>query len=492
MASGDTLNASLLTPSHIGGLIGGRGYNFQDAYIVSRIPVWLSNPSFSFLLQEGIGDVEIRFDNCGGTKREHYQIKNHHVASVECRDVIAGFFEKHKSSPDTYSAFFLACPSLGRDVEIFRHALERLQQAGPMFGTCDKVLQDTERDVLRIAKRLNITAGLDFLVDKLHFDTGMGDLRSDVRHCNEFAGAIRSTSPQFESASSLELSSGYRNLCHFIAQSIGIAQRREMLVQEIQRAINASGPRLEKDGVLVRLFHWEDPSFDLSQEWDVLLDWSELFDRNIRKVPPPDVWSDQLLPELLDGQKRVRMSTNSRRIRFRPSACLSAGIALGWAFSEVKGYTFEIQQGAEVWKTDEEPSTEQHIQIAKELELDHSSTDLCVEVSQFADVGPKVDQYLRHTRVSFRARLCLTPQEGIGKRINGATALAFSHELKQLIRQAVVRYECSVVHLFYAGPLGLAVFMGRLFNAIHADVQCYEEQPNTCGYTPTCLLPTAL
>ena len=52
-----------------GGVIGGKGYGFQAAYIVSGIPLWLAGPDFVQFLQEGAGDVDVRFNRAGGEER---------------------------------------------------------------------------------------------------------------------------------------------------------------------------------------------------------------------------------------------------------------------------------------------------------------------------------------------------------------------------------------------------------------------------------------
>lgn len=74
----------------------------------------------------------------------------------------------------------------------------------------------------------------------------------------------------------------------------------------------------------------------------------------------------------------------------------------------------------------------------------------------------------------------------IGTRLDAPAAMAYAYDAKRIIRETVDKYGCSTIHLFYAGPLGLAILLGRLFNAMHASIQCYEEQQ--VGYTPTCLL----
>jgi predicted nucleotidyltransferase len=52
---------SLFAPRERGGVIGGLGYNFQDAYIVTALPQWLANPAFKSFIKEGFDDVDIVF-----------------------------------------------------------------------------------------------------------------------------------------------------------------------------------------------------------------------------------------------------------------------------------------------------------------------------------------------------------------------------------------------------------------------------------------------
>jgi hypothetical protein len=480
---------SLLSPEQRGGVTAGEGYNFQDAFIVSQIPAWLADPSFDCLLKEGLGDVEVLFDDYGAKRRDFYQVKDHHVPPAECRDIVQDFFNKESKSPGTYSKFILACRSLGGDAESLRQAIEELRGAYPMYNPGDKIVVGTERDIQERATRIGLDISIDFLGQKVFFDTDLGDMKTDERLCEQFVGSIVRRVPKWAMVGGLGLSAAYREIAHLINISIRQTCNRNLLEQKIQQAIDTSPVRLEREGVAIRLYHWEDPSFDLSQKWDVLLDWSEHFDRANRKVPDPTVWRDRLISALEEVQRRVRASSNSRHIHFRPSACLSAGFALGWAFSEVKGYTFEVQQGPAMWKTEEEPSNERHLVLSEDVSSDHTSKELCVEFSQQAKVGPKVDEFVRRTHIAFRGRIELIPDIGIGKRIDGPTVLAYANEAKQFMRQAVDKYGCRTVHLFYAGPLGLAIFLGRLFNAMHADIQCYEEQYEG-GYTPSCLLHT--
>lgn len=480
---------SLLSPENRGGVTGGEGYNFQDAFITSRIPEWLGNPAFSFLLKEGVGNVEIKFITPTKESIDYYQVKDHIVAPAEFNKVVKTFFEKDRERPNVYSTFTLACRGLGRGAESIRQAVEELRTAHPMYSPEDSILKNTEKGIKARSKKIGLNLPVDFLREKVLFDTEIGDMKTDNRLCEQFIGSVIKNIPKWANADRLSLTAAYRDISYSINRAIRRILPREELEQKIQRVIDSHPLRIDHEGVRVRLFHWEDPAFDLSEKWDILLDWSEYFDRATRKIPDPSVWQNRLIPDLQDAQRRIRSSTNSRLIRFRPSACLSAGIALGWSFSEVKGYTFEIQQGPHVWRSNLSMSTGCHLIIASEVSLDESSIDLCVEFSQQANVAPKVDDYIRANPITFRARIALIPDLGLGTRIDCPIALAYAAEAKTLIRQMVDKYRCKTVHFFYAGPLGLAILMGRLFNAMHANIQCYEEQGEG-GYAPAGLLVT--
>jgi hypothetical protein len=478
---------SLLSPENRGGVTGGEGYNFQDAFVTSRLPEWLANPMFSCLLKEGVGDVEVKFIKSDQEYADLYQIKDHIVAPAEFREVVATFFKKDRQLPGVYSKFILACRGLSKAAESVRQVVEELRGAYSMYKSGGSILRNTEKDVEARTKTIDLNVPINFLRKKVFFDTEIGDMKTDNRLCDQFIGSVVRNIPKWANADPLSLTAAYRDISYLINRAIRRTLSREELEKAIQQTINLSPPRISEEGVRVRLFHWEDPAFDLSEKWDLLLDWSAHFDRATRKVPDSSVWQDRLIPDLEQAQRRIRSSTNSKLIRFRPSACLSAGIALGWSFSEVKGYTFEIQQGPDIWRSDLPMSTESHLVIAREISLDESSEDLCVEINQQADVTLKVDRYMRANGKTFRGKITLIPDLGIGAQIDCSIALAYATEAKKLIRQAVDKYRCKTVHLFYAGPLGLAILMGRLFNAMHADIQCYEEQ-DTVGYVPSCLL----
>jgi hypothetical protein len=58
--------------------------------------------------------------------------------------------------------------------------------------------------------------------------------------------------------------------------------------------------------------------------------------------------------------------------------------------------------------------------------------------------------------------------------------------IKAVVAEALAQWGATKLHLFYAGPSHLALFLGHRLNAT-ASVQCYEWV-RAGEYVPTCLL----
>src|ERR1039457_3494672 len=83
--------ASLLSPQAMGGIVAGKGFDFQTRYAACHLPIWLLDNSFEQLLFEGTGDLDIRFSDSGKSTRQHIQVKDHEVAPAELKKVIEYF-----------------------------------------------------------------------------------------------------------------------------------------------------------------------------------------------------------------------------------------------------------------------------------------------------------------------------------------------------------------------------------------------------------------
>lgn len=174
-----------------GGVIGGKGYGFQAAYLASRIPLWLDDPDFAQFLQEGAGDVDVRFNRADGEERWYVQVKNYEVKLDTAREVLAQFLDTDIGSPGTYTRFTLACPGLHDKLRRLRAVVEEYRGLKDFYRLGqDEILDNTWADLESLVGKLDLPVDAAFLVDKVYFDTDLAGLTDDASLCDLFVGRL--------------------------------------------------------------------------------------------------------------------------------------------------------------------------------------------------------------------------------------------------------------------------------------------------------------
>jgi tetratricopeptide (TPR) repeat protein len=182
---------TLIDDERSGGVIGGKGYNLQAAFIASRVPHWLEDPDFAQFLQEGAGDVDVRFDRPGGDERRYFQVKGERFTLAPTRDVLATFRDVDRGSPNTYTRFTLACAELNRDVKRLRRTVETLRKRGPFYRRgVDAIFDETWAALQGLVEEFGLPVDADFLVAKVNFDTNMAGLTDDELLRDQFVGRL--------------------------------------------------------------------------------------------------------------------------------------------------------------------------------------------------------------------------------------------------------------------------------------------------------------
>jgi hypothetical protein len=84
----------------------------------------------------------------------------------------------------------------------------------------------------------------------------------------------------------------------------------------------------------------------------------------------------------------------------------------------------------------------------------------------------------------------LKPQAGVGRVIRSEHDLvAVVEGCRHEIAAAMSATGATRLHLFYAGPLAGAAFLGHTLGRAAAEVQVYEDVPSaSAGYAPSFLL----
>lgn len=247
--------------------------------------------------------------------------------------------------------------------------------------------------------------------------------------------------------------------------------------------------------VHVHLLTIKDQRFDI--EPDYRLDWRDYFvgpgSCKGHDVVSPDIWNGRLMAELLALEGEINAKTNTRLLRVRGKARLSAWTAFGFVFSKVNGYTLEVDQNGQVWNTAVTPAADFRMLAVNpdgETSSDQGDTvAVGISVSGSLDDDVRQDMQQRGTRV--RSLLLLRPERELGPAClrDGADAIALAVQAKALMRDFAKKNAARRMLLYYFGPLGAASFLGHQLNAVCPQIQVMERigEPGK-EYIPSFLL----
>ena len=226
---------------------------------------------------------------------------------------------------------------------------------------------------------------------------------------------------------------------------------------------------------------------------DYVLDWRDYFEgapnRKGHRIRRQEDWDEKLMPALHQIESEVA-HRESRLIRARGFARLSAWFGFGYVFSSVAGYKIEVQQAEDrFWRSDDQPSLGFSTEVEKEVQLlDHTSDRagnrrVACGISVTGDLTEDVLKDLQ-TRGRVESVLFLQPAVGLGMNAfqSAGDVVAFVDQSKRLIREFVKRHGGNELLLYYFGPLSGACFLGHQLNAICQSIVIMEDQQP--GYAP--------
>lgn len=231
--------------------------------------------------------------------------------------------------------------------------------------------------------------------------------------------------------------------------------------------------------------NWTSETFDIPA--DYVLDWSQEFDRNTRRVPTEDVWNNRLLPELKTLRDKIARERKERLIRFRGRCALSTSITLGATFPIVGGWAFEVPQPptTEPWRSDATPASpyEMHVDI-----VDDSGADIVLGLNIRGDGCDDVRRYIESTGVPPKLFVFMAPASPGSQSIAGsAEACAFAIAVREQLGTLLKKNAIRKTRLFFYGPQALSIFLGQQLTSM-GKVQLFEYQDP--GYVPSVLLST--
>jgi hypothetical protein len=475
---------SLLAPQAMGGIVAGKGFDFQTRYAACNVPLWLLEAAFYQLFFEGTGDIDIRYTEGGQSSRIHIQVKDHDVQPGELKTVIQDFTRLDADLPNTYKCFNLVCPSLSSTLRPVENGLARLRGAKAYYDDKLDALAPTKKELDERLRKVGLGDHIDFIHAKVYLDVGHGDMHHDDRAIDHFISRLLSHPDYAEKVRAMVLPAFAEILREIGARKGKVIERTE--IEGLLQAAVASGIAGEKK-ITLWLQNWTSERFDPSA--DYALDWSAYFDRPTRKVPSPETWNKQLIPELTVLKKKILAEKKERLIRFRGKCALSTGVALGATFPTIGGWAFEIPQppAKDAWRSDA-PLAHPYDLAVEIIEGSDTGTDLVLGLNIKGDGRQDILKYVEGTRNPPRIFAFMSPPSQGAQSIGGAGhAVAFAQAVRDRLGQLLKAHGLRMSRIFFYGPFALAVFLGQHLTSI-GEIQLFEYQDP--GYVPSCLLQT--
>jgi SMODS-associated and fused to various effectors sensor domain/Cap4 dsDNA endonuclease len=479
-----TQSGSLLSPQAMGGINAGKGFDFQTRYAACHVPVWLLEEAFHQLFFEGTGDIDIRYVEAGKSTRIHIQVKDHDVTPAELKEVIEQFRQLDSAHPDTYKCFTVVCPSLSAMLRPIETALRRYRGAKPFYDDKPGALAPTKQDLEERLREAGLGDYVDFINSKVFIDVGHGYMHHDDHAIDLFIGRLLKHPDYADKVRAMVLPTYAEIMREIGARKGNVIERAE--IEKLLQAAVAAGIAGEKK-ITLWLQNWTSESFDPPA--DYALDWSSQFDRVTRRVPSPEAWNKQLIPELEALKKKILAERKERLIRFRGKCALSSGVALGATFPTVGDWAFEIPQppAKDAWRSDA-PATIPYQLNVEVVEGAPEGTDIVLGLNIKGDGRQDIVKYVESTGTSPRIFAFMSPPSQGAQSIRGAgDAVAFGQAVREQLGTLLKKYDLHKTRIFFYGPFALAVFLGQHLTSVGA-IQLFEYQDP--GYVPSCTLRT--
>ena len=264
--------------------------------------------------------------------------------------------------------------------------------------------------------------------------------------------------------------------------------RRVVTAKDINEAVDELGlRRVEPSAILVVQAIDTDPHAD---EATVALNWVDLFDGDqppVRVKPrEPSGWQqmDHELTEAAATLESQGWTSTLVRGAMRQATFFRVGAAL----PAVRQHTLRYLQGCQLWSTDA-PKTPVAAPKVQRLPLGLGS-DLAVAVGIATDPTPAIVEYLGRETIPVSELVTIKPADGADDQAvaEAGEAVAYAQQVRDLVRQQLDRHATvERIHLFLAGPGGLALLLGHRWNRIRPTV-VYEHLGAGRGYTPAFII----
>jgi len=475
-------SANLLDGQASGGDIAGQGFSFQENVVLARIPMWLSRDGFAGMICEALGDTEARFYRPGqGEIIELLEVKNHRVTPAEFWREIDRFQQLDQAAPGVYAWFTLVTAGLSEELHPLLNGLRRIRGAYGFYADGSAVASSSfSAFTERVQSLGRQEADARFILEKVLLDSQHSETQDHGEGL--FIESLNRWLPEYQDLPYNTLKSVHRALGNLVRQRPCQATGRA----ELEGLLNEPIPvrmRPEARPVFLRTPDTVDEGYSGPA---LNFDWADFFGGTERRYPLPPEWQHRVVGELEATRDWILKNRASRTVHLQGNRRLSTALSIGSIFSAVGGFVVEMEYRGEIWRTDRHPDSATPPYVLQQDFRPGAGDHLVVTLGIAKDLTAEVQGDLSRHGLQSAPVLNLSGTQAI---LSPAHANAAIRAIKSAIAAALLSTKSQHIHLYYAGPSHLALFLGHRLNAT-APVQCYEWV-GPGHYVPTCALGAA-
>lgn len=489
MTESDRLTPSLLEPQSRGGDIAEGGFSFQDHIILARIPHWLAQDGFTAMLRENIGDVEAKFFVPEqGFVTELLEVKVHSLQPSHFWKEIKRFKEidtgrpnTYMGSPNTYRMFILVATGISKDLEPLVNGLRRVRNPNDFYEHNSLVYANSLKDYIQLVKKSGGTEeDAKFLLKKVEIevDWSTAKLQGEALFKQSFTDYFQ----EYNDLSIKTLDNIYNNLGIFLRQKRNETITRKDLENKLREKIPSNQlPDLRSILIYTATYNADNPTHP-----GLRFDWADFSGGETRAIAQTEAWNG-LVINLQKTRNWIENHRNTKRIKLLGNRRLSPCLALGSVFSAVRGYAIEMEYRSQIWATDSHATNETPAYPWINQTTGDMGDRLVVIISLLRDIRSDVEKNLAKYELEGMPQLYIHGHQPI---ISAEHTNVATKGIKDLIVENLRCTGSKEIHLFFAGPAFLAMFLGHRLDAT-APVICYSWIGNE-QYTRTCRLFSGL
>ncbi|WP_243060014.1 SAVED domain-containing protein [Nocardioides sp. SR21] len=276
------------------------------------------------------------------------------------------------------------------------------------------------------------------------------------------------------------VTSALRMVSDWVTDGVG-----EVTVSDARRRLE-DRDLLARDGTLTLAVHGIDRE-ESRQLPNARVDFTDLYpDVDVferRSITDPADWDAVVRPRLAQAARTLEQFA-SRRVHVLASVRLPVWFAIGRTLPRVRRWVVSLDQDGVEWASDTRGGSARIVELADES-LDGEGNDLAVCLALRHDPTADVRDYLQTASIPAGRLLTFTGETGVGPEavLDAAWATSWAAALQDALLARVRDTGAQRIHLFIAGPAGIALLLGHRWNALPA-VTVYEHQGGA-SYAPT-------